>query len=67
MRSIVVEDEVDVEGRIGRRLDAVEKTQELLMPVFGMALSDDSAFEHVQRGEQCGSSMTLVVMRLSFR
>ena len=45
-----------------RRLDRVEEADELLVPVALHAVADDRAVEHVERGEQRGGAVALVVM-----
>ena len=48
-------------GHVG--LDGVEEANELLVSMALHALADDTPFEHVQRGEQRGRAVPLVVMR----
>ena len=55
------------QSRIDRGFHAVEKTQELLMAVSWLALSNDGSVQHVQSGKQGGGSMALIVMGLSLR
>jgi len=59
---VVVEDDVDnlAGGDLG--LDEVEEAYELLVAVALHAAADDLAVEHVQRGEQGGGAMALVVV-----
>ena len=44
------------------RFDGVEEADELLMPVARHAAADHLAFEHVERGEQGGGAVALVVV-----
>ena len=44
-----------------------QEPDELLMPVPGLAVSDDLASGNVKGGEQCGRAMPLVVVGLPFR
>jgi dihydroxyacetone kinase len=44
------------------RLDGVEEADELLMAVALHVAADDGAVEHVERGEQRGRAVALVVM-----
>lgn len=62
MCRLVVEDHVD--GLVLRdfALNAVEETDELLMPVPLHVLGDDRAVEHVECGKQRGRAMALVIM-----
>jgi hypothetical protein len=41
VRSVVIEHQMDVEARIDRLLDSTQKSQQLLMPMPGLALADD--------------------------
>ena len=61
-RAAVVHDEVDVE--VGRHvaLDRVEELAELLRAVAGHAFADDRSGLHVERGEQRGRAVPLVVV-----
>ncbi len=63
VRGIVVEDDLD--GFAGRqlRLNAVEKADELLVPVALHVAADDGAVEYVERGKQCGRAVALIVVR----
>ena len=64
MGRIIIEDDVDglVSGHFG--LDGVEETDELLMPVALHVATDHRAVEDVERGEQGGGAIALVVVRL---
>src|SRR4051794_24747558 len=59
---VVVQDDVD--GLVGRglRLDDIEEADELLMPVALHVAAYDGAVEHVERCEQSGRAVPLVVM-----
>ena len=59
---VVVEDDVD--GLAGRHLalDGVEEADELLVAVALHVAADDGAVEHVERGEQGGGAVALVVV-----
>jgi len=59
---VVVEDEVDYLARRNGRLDGVEETDELLMPMALHAFADDLALQHVEGGEQGGGAVALVVV-----
>jgi hypothetical protein len=59
---VVVGDAVDVQlGRHGL-VDLAQERQELLMPVARLAAGPHGAVEHVQRGEQRGGAVALVVV-----
>src|SRR5712692_7504246 len=62
VRDIIVENDVD--GLLGRhfRLDRVEETDELLMPMSLHAASDDLAFEHIEGGKERRGAVALVVV-----
>ena len=66
MRSVIVHNEVNIE--IGRHIafDLVEELTELRRPMPGHAFANDSASFHVERREQRGRSVPLVVMRAPF-
>jgi hypothetical protein len=53
-----------VQLEIGRRLfvDLLEKPQEFPAAMAGHAIADDHAGEHVERREQRGSAVTLVIV-----
>ena len=65
--AVVVEDDMDGQSWINGGFEAVEETQELLMTVSRLTLPYDGSVQYVQRGEQGGSSMPLIVMGLSLR
>ncbi len=49
--AVVVEHEVDLLTGIDRLVDPIEKPEELLMAMAGLALANNGPFEDVQRGE----------------
>ena len=53
---VVVHDQVHVQLRWNRRVDPLQKTEELLMPVSGPAVSEDGSGSDVQSGKQCGGA-----------
>src|SRR6516225_8523846 len=59
---VVVEDNVDDAAGWYLCFDRIEKANELLMAVTLHAAADDLAFQHVERGEQGGCAVPLVVM-----
>ena len=59
---VVVEDGVDVLAGRHRGLDGVEEADELLVAVALHVAADDGAVEDVQRGEQRGGAVPLVVV-----
>jgi hypothetical protein len=50
-------------GHVG--LDGAQKLQELAAAMPPMQIADDCAGGDVQRGEQCGRAMALIVVRAS--
>jgi dihydroxyacetone kinase len=40
-----------------------KETDEFLVPVTGHALADDAALQHVERGEQRGRAVALIIVR----
>ena len=60
--AVVVEHDVDQLAGRHRALEGIEEAQELLMPVPLHAAADDAAVEHVQRREQRGGAVALVVV-----
>jgi hypothetical protein len=44
-------------------VEVIKKADELLMPVARFALRDNRAIEHVERGEQGGGAVPVVVVR----
>jgi hypothetical protein len=59
---VIVDDQMQLALSWGFAVDLVEEADELLMPVAAHALADDLAIEHVQRGEQGGSAVALIIM-----
>src|SRR6516225_6128489 len=59
---VVVENGVDDLAGRDLRLDGVEEADELLMPVALHAAADDPALQHVERGEQRGRAVALVIV-----
>jgi len=62
VRGVVVEDGVDLAAGRRRGLDGVEEADELLMAVPLHVAADHRAVEHVQRGEERGGAVPLVVV-----
>lgn len=50
---VVVQDQVDLEVAGDFAVDGFEEREELCVSMPGLALADDFAGEHVERGEQC--------------
>ena len=61
--SVVVEHEMDVSWFEDRAIDAPQECQKLLRPVAGHAVADDHAGLHIERGEERGRAVALVIMR----
>ena len=59
---VVVDDGVDFLSRRHLRLNGVEETDELLVPVALHIAANDGAVEDIEGGEQCRRAMTLVVV-----
>ena len=59
---VIVEDQMHRALGRGFGIDLVEEADELLMPVAAHALADDLAVEHVERGEQGGCPVPLIIM-----
>ena len=62
MGCIVVDDQMQVEIGRGLMIDQFEKAQELSMPMARQASSNDCAIQHIQRREQGGGAVSLVVV-----
>ena len=62
MGGIVVDDEMEIETGGGLLVDQFEKAQELAMSMARHASPDDLAVQHVQRREQGGGAVALVVV-----
>ena len=63
MRAVIVEDDVDDPAYRDLGLDGVQKADEFLVPVTLHAAPDNLAFEDIERGEQGGGAVSLVIMR----
>ena len=59
---VVVQDQMDLQVAGDLGVDGLEEDQELLVAVPGQALADHRAGQHVQRGEQGGGAVALVVV-----
>ena len=62
VRHIVVDDQMQLAPGGDLAVDAVEKADELLMPVACHALADHLALQHVESGEKRRGAMPLVVV-----
>ena len=62
VRAVIVEDHVNDLADRDLGLDGIQESDELLVPVTLHAASDHLAIEHVERGEQCGGAVPLVIM-----
>ena len=62
MRGVIVDDQMHFARGRGLAVDLVEEADELLMPVAAHALADDLAVEDVERGEQSGRAVPLIIM-----
>ena len=62
VRGVIVDDQMNFALGRGLAVDLVEEADELLMPVAAHALADDLAVEHVERGEQGGRAVPLIIM-----
>src|SRR5437870_13825846 len=62
MRGIVVDDRVDRLSLGNVRVDVIEEADELLMPMALHVAADNGAVENVERGEQRGRAVALVVV-----
>src|SRR3984893_8994529 len=62
LRRVIVEDHVDDLSRRNIRLDRVEETNELLMPMALHAAPDNLALDHVERGKEGCRATALVIM-----
>ena len=52
VRSVVIENQMDLLTRRNSFVDLTEKMQKLLMPVTWLALRDNGAFQNVQGGKR---------------
>jgi hypothetical protein len=59
---IVVNDEMEIETGGGLLVDQFEKAQELAMSMARHASPDNAAVQHVERREQGGGAVALVVV-----
>ncbi len=59
---IVVGDQMDIKPRRDCPVDPVEKADELLVPVLLHALADHPAVKHIERSEQGGGAVALIIM-----
>src|SRR3954464_4786010 len=62
VRAVIVEDHVNDLADWDLDLDGIQEPDELLMPVTLHAASNHLAVEHVERGEQRGGAVPLVIM-----
>ena len=60
--AVVIDDQVQVELVGELAVERAQELQELLVAVARQALADDAAVERVQRGEQRGGAVALVVV-----
>ncbi len=67
MGAIVVQDEVDDQPARDAALNPLQKAQKLLMAMARHAIPQHFAAQHVQRREQRGGAVALVVVGLPFR
>src|SRR3546814_19164158 len=67
VRGVVVHDEMDVEVFGDRRFDLVQEATELLRAVAAIAFADDASGGDVQRCEQAGHAVALVIMSAALR
>lgn len=59
---IIVDNEMEIEAGRGRLIDQSEKVQEVAMPMARHARPNNCAVQHVQRREQGGGAVTLVIL-----
>src|SRR5258705_6526658 len=60
---IVVDDRMDGLSLGNLRVDLIEEADELLMSMVLHVAADDGAIENIERGEQCGGAVALVIVR----
>jgi hypothetical protein len=65
VRSIIVKDQMDFETDGDRGIDAIQKSQKLLVAMSRLAVCDDRSFQDIQSRKQRGRPVPLVIMRLS--
>ena len=63
VRGVVVDHGVDHLSDRNGALDGIEELDELLVAVVRHAAPDDRAVKHVERGEQGGRAVAVVVVR----
>ena len=63
VRDVIVDNQMHCALVRGLAVDLVEEADELLIPVAAHALADDLAVEHVERGDQGGCPVPLIVER----
>jgi len=59
---VVVQDQVDLQAVGNLAVDGAQEFEELLVAVAGQTLPDHHAGQHVQRREQVGGAVALVVV-----
>ena len=59
---VIVDDRMDRLSLGNLRVDLTEEADELLMPMTLHVAADDGAIENIERGEQCGRAVALVVV-----
>jgi hypothetical protein len=67
MGSIVVDDQMQLQSGGHFGINAFEKPNEFLVSVPRHAVSDNSAIEHTEGGEERGSTVALIVVCLASR
>ena len=67
MRSVVVENHVDVPVRIDTLVDALKEAQELLVAMARLTLGYNRSLQYVERSKQSSCSVALIVVRLALR
>src|SRR6516162_3948179 len=63
VRGIVVDDRVDRLSLGNVRVDLIEEADEFLMPMALHVAADNGAVENIERGEQRGRAVALVIVR----
>ena len=66
MRAVVVDNEVNIQLRWERGLNAAQKTQKLLVPVALLALGEDLPAGHIQSCREGRGAMAHTVVWCSF-
>jgi hypothetical protein len=64
MGGVIVDDQVQLAIRWRLRVDLLEESQPFLMAMPGLAAAQHGAIECIERGEQCGGAMALIIMGL---